>query len=341
MAARTEGRYRTPRPDPEVERRSIGSGPVTTYYLSKEELEKLKSSDRTRTDYLIARAAGSTIAAIEKSWGMKLNTLPAQVYKWKLKGVTPEKAKQILEEDGHAEEDQPAQEGVQQAGDRVSPDRGVENQAGESQDGQGAGSAAGEDVDDIREGKWMPLDLAEGKIKLLRAEVELLKHDNKNAVESAEMRQAEVDRLRHVLEEKINETNKLYDEADGLRAEIHELEELNAGLHKELNELREDRLLLLSTIEKSAASAPVTNDPVNHPAHYTAGAVECIDAIESATFGLQGGRAYSTGAAIKYLWRWSRKGGAEDLRKAEWYVRRLIAAVELEGNEIGEAESAG
>lgn len=72
----------------------------------------------------------------------------------------------------------------------------------------------------------------------------------------------------------------------------------------------------------------VTPDQVNHPAHYNAGKVECIDAIEAATEGLQGIEAFCTGAAIKYLWRWSRKGGLEDLRKAEWYLRRLIGIKE-------------
>lgn len=79
------------------------------------------------------------------------------------------------------------------------------------------------------------------------------------------------------------------------------------------------------------SDVPVADDdPVNHPAHYTAGKVECIDAIEAATTGLEGGLAYCTGCAIKYLWRWSRKGGVEDLRKARWYVDRLIKEVEGE-----------
>ncbi|MCG6197211.1 DUF3310 domain-containing protein, partial [Anoxybacillus sp. LAT_38] len=58
--------------------------------------------------------------------------------------------------------------------------------------------------------------------------------------------------------------------------------------------------------------------------------IECIDAIFAATTGLTGGQAYSTGAAIEYLWRWSRKGGVEDLRKARWYIDRLIAELEVE-----------
>ena len=74
-------------------------------------------------------------------------------------------------------------------------------------------------------------------------------------------------------------------------------------------------------------AAPSTSegaDPVNHPPHYTAGAVECIDAIESATTGLAGREAVCTASAIKYLWRWKMKGGHEDLRKARWYINRLL-----------------
>ena len=66
------------------------------------------------------------------------------------------------------------------------------------------------------------------------------------------------------------------------------------------------------------------SDPVNHPPHYTAGAVECIDAIAAATTGLHGVEAVCTGAAIKYLWRWKLKGGAQDLEKARWYINKLL-----------------
>lgn len=64
-------------------------------------------------------------------------------------------------------------------------------------------------------------------------------------------------------------------------------------------------------------------DPVNHPDHYQ-GKVECIDAIESATEGLVGIEAVCTGNAIKYLWRWKKKGDKEDLQKARWYINKLL-----------------
>lgn len=71
-------------------------------------------------------------------------------------------------------------------------------------------------------------------------------------------------------------------------------------------------------------------DNVNHPAHYTQGGIECIDALKAATANLKGIEAVCTSNAIKYLWRWKEKNGIEDLRKATWYIKRLI--FELEGN---------
>ena len=73
------------------------------------------------------------------------------------------------------------------------------------------------------------------------------------------------------------------------------------------------------------------NDPyvnVNRPAHYTAGRIECIDAMEAAVTGLEGMDAVLTAQVLKYLWRWKKKNGVEDLRKDEWYLRRLIAMKE-------------
>lgn len=73
------------------------------------------------------------------------------------------------------------------------------------------------------------------------------------------------------------------------------------------------------------ATQPITgDDEVEHPAHYTHGDVECIDAIESA-LGDGGFAAFCRGNAIKYMWRAGLKGDAEtDYRKARWYIDRLI-----------------
>lgn len=65
-------------------------------------------------------------------------------------------------------------------------------------------------------------------------------------------------------------------------------------------------------------------DTVNHPKHYTQGKIECIDAIESAVADLSGLDAVCTANVIKYIWRWKHKNGSQDLRKAQWYLNKLI-----------------
>lgn len=69
-------------------------------------------------------------------------------------------------------------------------------------------------------------------------------------------------------------------------------------------------------------------DNVNHPSHYTQGGVECIDAITAATVNKTGVEAVCTANVIKYLWRYEAKNGLEDVKKAQWYINRLIAALE-------------
>ena len=67
-------------------------------------------------------------------------------------------------------------------------------------------------------------------------------------------------------------------------------------------------------------------DRVNHPSHYCAGGVECIEGIKAAL----GDEfpAYCQGNVLKYVWRWRHKGGVEDLRKAQVYLGWMIEAVE-------------
>ena len=74
-----------------------------------------------------------------------------------------------------------------------------------------------------------------------------------------------------------------------------------------------------------APSVKLEDNPqvVNHPPHYTQhpSGVECITITEHYNFNI--------GNAIKYLWRAGLKGSQlEDLKKADWYVRREIERVE-------------
>ena len=66
------------------------------------------------------------------------------------------------------------------------------------------------------------------------------------------------------------------------------------------------------------------SDPIN-PSHYKQGGIECIEAIKAATG--DGFVGYVWGNVLKYLWRWPKKGGVDDLKKARWYLDRLIKEV--------------
>ena len=72
-------------------------------------------------------------------------------------------------------------------------------------------------------------------------------------------------------------------------------------------------------------------DVVNHPPHYQSN-IECIDAMEAMSSGcsIPSNQAYCWQNCFKYLWRWPYKNGLEDLRKARWYLDRLIKQLEEE-----------
>ena len=76
----------------------------------------------------------------------------------------------------------------------------------------------------------------------------------------------------------------------------------------------------------------VKPDQVNRPAHYTSGGIECIDAMQAA-FGAEAVKDFCLCNAFKYLWRHRNKNGVEDLKKARWYLNRMIREMEVTGDE--------
>lgn len=71
----------------------------------------------------------------------------------------------------------------------------------------------------------------------------------------------------------------------------------------------------------------MVEDVVNKPKHYNQGTIECIDAIE-AMLTHEEFVGYLRGNSLKYRWRFRYKNGVEDLRKAEWYEKRLLKVLE-------------
>ena len=68
-------------------------------------------------------------------------------------------------------------------------------------------------------------------------------------------------------------------------------------------------------------------DMVNQPPHYNQGGIECIDAIEE-SMEKEAFAGYCKGNVIKYLWRYEYKNKIEDLKKAQWYLAKLVTLLE-------------
>lgn len=66
-------------------------------------------------------------------------------------------------------------------------------------------------------------------------------------------------------------------------------------------------------------------EKVNHPSHYSQGGMEVIDVIDAFTKECNGEEAFYVGNIIKYVCRFKKKNGIEDLKKAHWYLDRLIS----------------
>lgn len=65
------------------------------------------------------------------------------------------------------------------------------------------------------------------------------------------------------------------------------------------------------------------SEKVNHPSHYNMGKYECIDVMED-VFGVEAVGNFCMLNAFKYLYRHKHKGGAEDIKKAVWYLNKYI-----------------
>lgn len=71
------------------------------------------------------------------------------------------------------------------------------------------------------------------------------------------------------------------------------------------------------------------SDAVNHPSHYADKKIEVIDYIRD-TLPQPGFVDYCIGNVIKYISRWRKKGGVEDLKKAQVYLSWAVESAEQE-----------
>lgn len=67
---------------------------------------------------------------------------------------------------------------------------------------------------------------------------------------------------------------------------------------------------------------PNKTDNVNNPSHYTQGSIAPIDYI------IANNLNFLEGNVVKYVTRYKHKNGLEDLKKAEFYLKKLISELE-------------
>lgn len=118
---------------------------------------------------------------------------------------------------------------------------------------------------------------------------------------------------------------KFCDECHG--CDVCLLEKFSGGVMCDFDEWSDDKLAIAydHVYKNMDENVP---DMVNHPQHYTQGGIECIDALKAATVGKRGIEAVCVANVIKYLWRYEEKNGIEDIRKAKWYIERLLKELE-------------
>ena len=86
------------------------------------------------------------------------------------------------------------------------------------------------------------------------------------------------------------------------------------------------------TVSVSGVPYEVPVDTVNHPPHYKVGGIETIDYMKAKS-STEEFRGHLRLTAIKYLSRTGYKGDAlEDLKKAQWYLNKLIEECESANN---------
>jgi hypothetical protein len=87
---------------------------------------------------------------------------------------------------------------------------------------------------------------------------------------------------------------------------------------------------MAANTKPGVVSALRKQDSVDHPSHYNQGGVETIDYLES-TLTDSELVGFMKGNVIKYVSRERYKNGVEDLKKAKWYLDRLIEYIEKNG----------
>lgn len=130
---------------------------------------------------------------------------------------------------------------------------------------------------------------------------------------------------------------------------FEELCEINNEIARlETNEKLDEEPLTANETRQLFGYPPISGETaVEHPSHYTSGGIECIDAMKAMLAGYEQAKIvtkfywhFLSGQVFKYLWRWPLKERPlQDLKKARWYLDRLIDDVENQDHAVTELNS--
>ena len=132
------------------------------------------------------------------------------------------------------------------------------------------------------------------------------------------------------------EINRVVKETEWWNQHIENLENLErrelADFNNSWDTAQEEKEMSKEELESQIFYEEEEEDVVNSPSHYNTGNIECIEAIED-SMSPAAFKGYLKGNCMKYLWRYDYKGKpVEDLKKAGWYLSRLIEMVEQQDN---------
>lgn len=161
---------------------------------------------------------------------------------------------------------------------------------------------------------------------------DVIRRSDQVLADGEKLEKNKTDNLEEMMQEKpyvTPEPEEVYDltEEEKELNGVNSMEELMKKQHPEGG-------LHLYNVRQPAAKPylpPQANDMVNHPSHYTQGGVECIEALK-ASMSAEEFRGYLKGCNMKYMWRYRLKNGLEDLKKAQWYLNRLIRELEVQND---------
>lgn len=172
------------------------------------------------------------------------------------------------------------------------------------------------------------------EIENMRKQVELANDNLMNAVEANQALTEELEDAKRGLKDAVSDIERLegnlMNTSELLKEANEEVEKIKAIAKEYVDEVEERNRriqLLEADLESLRATCNDERNCVNEmlvkPSYYLKGSIECKELIAIMLEDVSGIQAFNLGNALKYLWRWQGKNGAEDISKAITYLEEL------------------